>query len=234
MSQARFAIYFTPSPASPLARFGAAALGYDGATGETVRQLALAGIDPAEAARATTEPARYGFNATLMAPFDLADGRSAAELAAAIDAFAPGRAAVSLGLLEVASIGRFVALVPAGPQDAVAALAAECLQAFNDFRAPLSLHDRERRLASRLTPRQIELLDRWGYPYVLSEFRFHMTLTGPLPPPERERFHAAYTTAFAPLAQEPVTIDAVSLVRQDDRKSRFRVIVRTPLSRSES
>jgi len=231
MSQARFAIYYTPPPASPLARFGAAALGYDGATGETAPQLVLAGIDPAEAARAATEPARYGFHATLMAPFELAEGRSGAELAAAIDTFTPGCAAVALGLLKVASIGRFVALVPAGPPDAVARLAADCLGAFNDLRAPLSLHDRERRLASRLTPRQIELLDRWGYPYVLSEFRFHMTLTGPLPPPERERFHAAYTTAFAPLAQEPVTIDALSLVRQDDRAARFRVVRRAPLSR---
>src|SRR5262249_42874983 len=164
--------------------------------------------------RAAVEPARYGFHATLMAPFELADGGSADNLAADIDAFASTRAPVALGRLEVASIGRFVALILAGPHDAVAQLAADCLPAFDQFRAPLSAHDRERRLSAKLTPRQIELLDRWGYPYVLSEFRFHMTLTGPLPADERERFHAAYEAAFAPLAQQPVTIDAVSLVRQ--------------------
>ena len=151
MSDVRFAVYFTPAPDAPLARFGAAALGYDCVTGEAIPQLALAGIDPAQAARAAIEPARYGFHPTLMAPFELADGRSAEELAAAIDTVAASRSAVSLGLLKVASIGRFVALVPAGPQDAVAQLAADCLHAFDRFRAPISRHDRERRLASRLT-----------------------------------------------------------------------------------
>src|SRR5262249_19832917 len=128
MSDVRFAVYFTPEPDSPLARFGAAALSYDCATDESVPQLALAGIDPEQAARAATEPARYGFHATLMAPFALANGRSADDLAAAIDAFAKNRAPVALGLLKVASIGRFVALIPAGSQDPVAQLAAECLQ----------------------------------------------------------------------------------------------------------
>jgi hypothetical protein len=28
--------------------------------------------------------------------------------------------------------------------------------------------------------RQRNYLDRWGYPYVMEEFRFHMTLTGRL------------------------------------------------------
>ena len=37
-----------------------------------------------------------------------------------------------------------------------------------------------RRRAGGLTPRQDELLQRWGYPFVLEEFRFHMSLTGPL------------------------------------------------------
>ena len=61
MSQARFAVYFTPAPGSPLARFGAAALGYDCDAAKQVPRLALAGIDPADAARVAVEDRHLGF-----------------------------------------------------------------------------------------------------------------------------------------------------------------------------
>jgi putative phosphonate metabolism protein len=229
MSQARFAAYFTPAPGSRLARFGAEILGYDCDAGATVPQRRLDRIDPAAAAQAAAEPARYGFHGTLMAPFALAPGRSVDALTTALDAFAASRAPVSLGRLKVAPIGGFMALVPAGPQDAVAALAADCLSALDGFSAPLAQRDRERRLAAGLTQRQVELLDRWGYPYVREEFRFHMTLTGRLPPDARAPWQAALAAAFAPLADAPVALDAVSLLRQDDRGARFRVMARRPL-----
>jgi hypothetical protein len=187
------------------------------------------GIDAAAAAAATAEPARYGFHGTLMAPFALAPGRSADELEGALEGFVRARPPVPLGPLKVAGIGGFTALVPAGPEDAVRTFAGDCVTAFNDFRAPLSAHDRERRLAARLSPRQVELLERWGYPYVFSEFRFHMTLTGRLPPDAQARWQTALATAFAPLAPAPVEIDAVSLVRQEDRDAAFHVIARKPL-----
>jgi putative phosphonate metabolism protein len=228
-AHARFAIYFTPVPGSALARFGADVLGYDCDAGAPVARRKLDGIETAEAAAATAEPARYGFHGTLTAPFELAPGRSVDELEQALAAFARGRAPVSLGRLKVAGIGAFTALVPAGPEDAVRTFAGDCVTAFDGFRAALSAHDRERRLTSRLSPRQAELLERWGYPYVFSEYRFHMTLTGRLPTHEQARWQAALTAAFAPLAQTPVEIDAVALVRQEDRDAPFRVIAREPL-----
>ena len=228
--QARFALYFTPLPGSILARFGAEVLGYDCAAGTPVVRRKLDGIADEDAAAATAEPARYGFHGTLMAPFELAPGRSPKELEGALAVFVRDHAPVALGHLKVAAIGCFTALVPAGPQDAVRTLAGDCVTAFNDFRAPLSAYDRERRCASRLSLRQVELLERWGYPYVFSEYRFHMTLTGRLPPPEQARWQAALAAAFAPLAHEPVELEAVSLVRQDDRSTAFRVVARQSLA----
>jgi putative phosphonate metabolism protein len=228
-AQTRFALYFTPPPGSALARFGAAVLGYDCDAGAPVARRKLDGIDPGEAAAATAEPARYGFHGTLMAPFALAPGRSADELEEALTAFVRGRAPVPLGRLKVAGIGAFTALVPAGPEDAVRTFAGDCVTAFDGLRAPLSAHDRERRLAAGLSPRQVELLERWGYPYVFSEFRFHMTLTGRLPAVEQARWQGALAAIFAPLAPAPVDIDAISLVRQDDRNAPFRIIARKPL-----
>jgi 2'-5' RNA ligase len=134
-----------------------------------------------------------------------------------------------LGRLSAGLIGAFVALVRVGSQDDLMGLAADCLSAFSEHRAPLSAADRERRLAAKLTPRQAELLDRWGYPYVLDEFRFHMTLAGPLAADQRQKWCAALGDAFAAQADEEVTIDAISLMRQDDRGARFRVVMRGPL-----
>jgi putative phosphonate metabolism protein len=229
-AQARFALYFTPLPGSALARFGADVLGYDCDADAPVARRKLDGIDMAEAAAATAEPARYGFHGTLTAPFELAPSRSPDELEQALADFARSRAPVPLGRLKVAGIGAFTALVPAGPEDVVRTFAGDCVTTFDGFRAALSARDHERRLASRLSPRQVELLERWGYPYVFSEYRYHMTLTGRLPAHEQARWQAALAVAFAPLAQTPVEIDAVSLVRQEDRGAPFRVIARRPLA----
>ena len=230
MTAPRFAIYFTPAPGSALARFGSAAIGYDCDQGKDVAHLALPGIDPLALALAAVDPARYGFHATLVAPFYLGATTSEGALAEQVTAFAARRAPVALGRLSVGLIGGFVVLVRVGSQGDLMTLAADCVSAFNDHRAPLSEHDRNRRLASGLTDRQIELLDRFGYPYVLEEFRFHMTLAGPLPTSLRETWCTALGDALAAQADEEVTIDAISLVRQDQPGARFRVVLRAPLA----
>src|SRR5205085_4569680 len=86
----------------------------------------------------------------------------------------------------VDSIGGFIAVIPAEPSVELELLAAEATKAFDPFRAPLSPEDRARRKPDKLAPRQRDYLDRWGYPYVFEEFRFHMTLTGRLPAERRE------------------------------------------------
>ncbi len=227
MTGARYAIYFTPPPGSCLARFGAGVLGYDCDSGEEVARLQLAEIAATELAAGTAEPRRYGFHATLVAPFHPAVGRSEAELGAALAAFAASRRPVALGELRPGLIGGFVVLKSAN-LDCVA-FAADCVRGFHPFRAPLTPADRERRIAAGLSPRQTEYLERWGYPYVFDEFRFHMTLAGPLPASERQRWLGALTDLWLREAAEPMLIDAVSLVRQDDRTARFRVTGRQPL-----
>jgi putative phosphonate metabolism protein len=227
MGDPRYAIYFTPPPGSPLARFGAGVLGYDCDTGEEAARPALPGIAAADLAAGTSEPRRYGFHATLVAPFHLAEERSERDLAAALASFAHGHKLAALGRLIMGLIGGFVALKPSNAD--VVALAGECVTAFHAFRAPLTATDRERRLAAGLTARQAAYLERWGYPYVLDEFRFHMTLAGPLPAAQREHWRAALAALFAGQADAPALVDAVSLVRQDDHGSRFRVVRREPL-----
>jgi len=218
----RYGIYWAPPADHPLWRAGCEWLGRDAESG------AAHAASPHRAG-----PRRYGFHATLAAPFRLGDGSEAA-LHDAAAAFALTQRPVPLGLLQVTRLGSFIALCPAEKQPGIAVLESGCVHTFHRFRAPLSAAERGRRLRSRLTPHQIALMDEWGYPYVLDQFRLHMTLTGPVAADQIEAVARSLQQAYAPLADAPVTIDAISLVRQDGADARFRVVERFALTGGSS
>lgn len=220
----RYALYYAPAADSALARFGAAILGYDAATGAEVPHRVPEGAEDWPAA--TTEPRKYGFHATLKAPFLLAEDVTRQDLEAAMAAFAAATRPVVLDGLAVTSIGPFCALTPVGDPQGVNDLASRAVVAFDRFRAPMTPSDRERRLKSPLTERQIRYLDDWGYPYVHEEFRFHMTLTGPLHIDIRDGVRAGLTAAYAEAVPAgPVAVDQIVLFRQAPGE-RFRIVAR--------
>ena len=210
MSAPRYAIYYTPPPDSPLDRFGSGVLGYDCFEAREVLRQPIEGINPAIMALLAVEPRRYGFHATLKAPFRLRDA-SEADLSAAVTSFATAQRAVELGPLELSAMGSFLVLRPSQQVADLQALAAACVEKFDRFRAPMSDGERARRLSGSLTPRQVALMERWGYPYVFEEFRFHMTLAGPVPQEQREMVTRSLARAFEPLAGDHVEIGAISL-----------------------
>lgn len=226
MTAPRYAIYFAPAAESPLWRFGSSVLGYDAVTGEDVPARVPEGYTPADWHALTAEPRRYGFHATLKAPFELASGRSEAQLRAFAHNCAAGLSPVPLAGLEVAALGSFVALVPSAESEALQRLAFSLVQAFEPFRAPLSEADMARRLKSPLTPAHRAYLEAYGYPYVGDAFRFHMTLSGSLPPEEVATVKSALAQAYAELVPPPaaVKIDRIALFRQDTRESRFKLL----------
>lgn len=228
----RYAIYFAPPPESDLWRFGSTVIGYDAATGRDVPFALPAGMVVADWRAKTEDPRRYGFHATLKAPFELAKSTDAAGLLVDVGLLAATLPPVRLARLQVAEIGRFIALVPLEPPTQLEALAARVVEDLDHLRAPQSDADRARRLQSPLTPRQLSYLDRYGYPFVREDFRFHMTLTGPIADgPERARVREALAEAYATsVAPGPVEIDALAVFRQDTRSDRFRIIARLPLS----
>jgi putative phosphonate metabolism protein len=222
----RYAIYFTAAPGSALDRFGSTLLGYDAYGGD---DLPFPAGLPADWRALTQDPRNYGFHATLKAPIALAEGRTEAQVAAACQLFAEMARPVPVIQPIVDSISGFIAVIPAEPSAELEVLAAEATKAFEPFRAPLSAEDRARRNPERLTPRQREYLDRWGYPYVFEEFRFHMTLTGRLPAERREAVVAMLRERFAATGIGTLAIDAIALCRQEKPNSRFRVIGRWQL-----
>jgi putative phosphonate metabolism protein len=222
----RYAIYFTAAPGSALDRFGSALLGYDAYSGD---DLPFPKGRPADWRELTQDPRKYGFHATLKAPIALAEGKTEAQVAAACRLFAEMARPVPVIQPIVDSISGFIAVIPAEPSAELEVLAAEATKAFDPFRTPLSAEDRARRNPDRLTPRQREYLDRWGYPYVFEEFRFHMTLTGRLPAERREPVVAMLRERFAATGIGQLAVDAIALCRQESPNSRFRVIGRWPL-----
>jgi putative phosphonate metabolism protein len=176
----RYALYAAPPQGSALAAFGAAVLGYDAATGRPVRQALPPGIEAQDWWVLTEDPRRYGFHGTLKAPFRLAEGCTVDELETACAAFARERSPMMLGL-ALEQIGPFFALVPNGRPASLHALADDAVRGFDRFRAPMSAAERERRLRGRIGPREMLMLEAWGYPYVLETFRYHMTLSGRVP-----------------------------------------------------
>ncbi len=220
----RYAVYFVPAAQSALYRFGSALLGYDCYTGNEVDLPDALPLSPPAWRELTQEPRRYGFHATLKAPFRLADGIDEADLVEAFHAFCGVEAVAAAFTPVVAVIERFIAIVPSASEPKVDRLAAACVAAFDRFRAPLDAHDRERRLAAGLSERQAQNLERWGYPYVFEDFRLHLTLTGRLPTEQQAIVLSALRERFSALSCSAIGIDRIALLRQDRPDARFTVL----------
>jgi putative phosphonate metabolism protein len=228
MSAPRYAIFFVPASETPLYRTGAALLGYDVYTGKPLPFPDGLALSHDDWRALTSEPRVYGFHATLKAPFRLAPGRSTEELAAQLATFATARAPVPI-VSAVRTIGSFAAVVPAEPSAALNQLAGDCVRAFEAFRAPLNDDERRRRLASPLSARHKENLERWGYPYVFDDFRFHMTLTGRIAAATQDPVLACLRRLVA-IEGRPLAIDRVALLCQPDRDTPFHLIASAALS----
>ncbi len=220
----RYAIYYAPAQGAALDQFGAGMLGYDAWTGAALPFPADVVDEVPDWREVTEDPRKYGFHATLKAPISLANGETESNLLLACADFAGETRRIPVITPVVSPISGFIAVIPADRSSELEQLAADCVRAFDSFRAPLTADDRARRNPSRLTPRQVEYLERWGYPYVMEEFRFHMTLTGRLDETRRERVLAMLRARFARLGLQKLDIDRLVLFKQNDVKARFEII----------
>lgn len=222
MSYSRFAIYYLP-PEGALADFGAAWLGWDAIRGREAVQPHVPGLDDA-----TMTPRKYGFHGTLKPPFRLAEGVTFDDLSTAVGAMARRTAPAEAEGLALTPLGRFLALTPVGDITGIARVAEVCVRALDAFRAPASEDELARRRKAGLNPAQEANLATWGYPYVMQEFRFHMTLTGRLPKAELEGWMSTLR-AHLPALPTPFPLDEVALVGQRE-DGRFELIQRYALT----
>ena len=220
----RYAVYYAP-------REGAFAfranewLGHEPGNGRELPQPVLPGIgDPRDI---TAVPRRYGFHGTIRAPFRPAEGVVEETIRGMVSDIAARLAPVVCDGLQVETLHGFVALTPTGCEAALLKLGAAVVEGTDALRAPLTETEIARRRPDRLSPRQRELLDRWGYPLVMEEFRFHLTLTDRLDQPESVR--AALADYFAPVLPLPFVIEDLCLFGED-RSGRFHLLHRYALS----
>ncbi|MGY6411168.1 MAG: DUF1045 domain-containing protein [Alkalilacustris sp.] len=218
----RFAVYYAPPAGGALARLGATWLGRDAETGATP-------VQPEGLAALTAAPRRYGLHGTLKPPLRLAEGCTAEGFVAAVAALAARCAPVDLGPLRLRRIGGFLALVPDPQPAALEALAARVVADLDGFRAPAPEAELARRRAAGLSPRQEALLLRWGYPYVMEEFRFHVTLTERLADDGAGPVLAAAQAHFTALDGAPQRIEDLAVFGEDDAGV-FHLLTRVPLT----
>ncbi|WP_159587020.1 DUF1045 domain-containing protein [Chelativorans xinjiangense] len=219
----RYAIYFTLDKDDPLGRVAERWLGRSVFGRQVPAPVAVDTFSAAEIAFHTAAPRRYGFHATLKAPFRLAEDRSEGELTAALARFAAEREPVVLERVAARRLGGFFAIVPETPSPELARLAGEVVEAFEPFRAPLSPEEIERRSPENLTPEQLKNLHKWGYPYVFDAFRFHMTLTGRVPEAEAPRMERAIDAFFGPLLLEPLELSSLALFAEPELGAPFHI-----------
>ena len=209
---ARYAVYCCPAPDSPWWTFGAHWLGRDELCGENLPQPVLAQFNQNELWSITTAPRRYGFHATVKAPFHLRSSFTDDDLRARLDALASTLKPVALGPLQAVLLGNFVALTPLTAPVELSTLAATCVTDLDDLRAPLTTADLARRQSVPLDAREQALLLQYGYPHVLERYQLHFTLSGPVAPETAQRVLQAVVDPVAQLnLMAPLVLDRLCL-----------------------
>ncbi|MGO9134484.1 MAG: DUF1045 domain-containing protein [Methylovirgula sp.] len=229
----RYALYWAPPVDSALAEIGARWLGRDAITNKARVRPALAGFDDATLRALTSEPRRYGLHATLKPPFRLAESTNYETFEADVAAFVAATKPLVMPSIKVMQISDFIAL-SGEMTEALSAFANACITHFDRCRAPPSEAELARRNAVALTQRQAEYLKRWGYPYVMEDFRFHITLTSKLDASTAERLLPLLSTLFAEVTAKPLILSELAIFMEPDAGRDFRLIRRFALGRSKS
>jgi putative phosphonate metabolism protein len=228
---ARYAVYLAPAQTSPLWQAGCAWLGRDAAVDVELAQPVIAGIPREQLLALTAAPRRYGFHATLKPPFRLTAGVTRDELIEALRALANRMQGFTVPQLQVDVLSGFIALRTAHRSDALQRLADACVVELDQYRLAADPGELLNRRAHGLSAAQEALLARFGYPYVMSEWRFHITLTERVDGPQRDVLLAFLPSYFASALAEPMRCDDICLFVQARCDTHFTLHSRFALGR---
>jgi hypothetical protein len=199
----RHAVYFAPQPEHPLWVAGCSWLGRDATRPDDLSAPVRPHVG---------EPWRYGFHGTLKPPMRLTGSHE--EWQHAVASLAARTRRFSMPALRVDWLGDFIALMPVQPlggEHPLEQLADACVLELERFRAT---SEPERTEHTDLSERQRDHLQRYGYPYVLEDWRFHMTLSDgltALDAQEQAALKAQARDYFAAALFEPLECDSLCL-----------------------
>ena len=216
----RVAVYWAPPARDPLWALGSSWLGRDAETGSAVPQP-----DVPDLPALTESPRRYGFHATLKAPMMLAGSYEAflEDACALARTLKPAR----LPPLAIRALDGFAALCPTDEAPELAALAGAVVTKLDRHRLPEAPEKQASRALGR-TPPQRAHLARWGYPFVLDEWRFHMTLsnTGAA----TDRLLAAAARHFGAVLEREQSVGELAIFMEPEPGADFRLAKRLALA----
>lgn len=226
----RYAVYYAPRPGA-FADAGAIWLGRNCQTGFSLAQPKLQG-PLADLAPLTTKPRKYGFHGTLRAPFRPAKGEDEASVAACLADLAKRLGPARCDGLEVGNpYGFGLALKPVGEEAEILKLAADVVEHTDRLRAPLKPEEiAQRELAEDLNPRQRFYLHRWGYPMVMEELCFQLTLSNRITAKVQLELESAASRHFEKVLPVPFVIEDLCLFGEETDTGMLRFLHRYPLT----
>jgi putative phosphonate metabolism protein len=223
----RVAIFYAPASKSPLAEFGSNWLGWDIEKAIEAKHPEIPKL-PTPISDIIATPQKYGFHGTLKAPFRLNTEKSLDELRNALRRFSEPISKFTIGQMKVARLGNFVAIIQETASGQLQNFASTIVEHFEEFRAPLSDDDITKRRKTNLSPRQDELMLKWGYPFIFDEFKFHLTLTGKLNEHDAEITKNILAEYLSDILAEPLEVIDICLYGERG-DGRFEIIGRFPL-----
>lgn len=226
----RFAVFYAPRSGA----FSDAAdawLGRNCVTGFSVAQPALKNTSDL-LFDLTTKPRKYGFHGTLRAPFRPGPGQDEASISSAVCELAKRLAPAKCDGLSVGNpYGFGVALIPLGDQSEIIELAKNIVEETDCLRAQLTEEEiLQREQSENLNEQQRIYLHRWGYPTVMDELSFQLTLSNRVTPQQQLVLEAAIAEHFEGLLPSPFLIEDLCLFGEDAKSGMLILLKRYPLS----
>ena len=226
-AQPRYALYYTPRAEEALAVAASRWLGRNADTGEARDIVPMSDVSHERLCAIVADPRLYGFHGTLKPPIALVEGATERDFLDAVGSLAATERQIDVAALELAELQDFLALVPSGRCAALQDFSDRCVVEFDEFRRPADEAELARRRAADLTQRQEDLLLRWGYPYVLEQGRFHLTLTGRVQDPrERGVIQGELRRRFMAFIDRPLAVRDLCVFRQPAPGRPFTVLAR--------
>lgn len=229
----RYFIAYAPSPKSEIWALGSAWLAFNAATNKIPEKSFTLGLPP-EIHLKTVLPARKtGFNAILVAPFNLRIGVSQENLCEKLTNFSESLSPFRTCLMKVKATGNKIGIEPLSLDNNIQDLANITVRHFNHFRDIPPEKPINPKLKEVLTERQIDNLTKWGYPYYFEDFKFIMPLTGAVPLPMIELLTKNLQNIFSKQLSQGLNIDSLTLFKQENHSKPARMIRRFPLLKDE-
>ena len=229
----RYAIYYAPASGSALMRYGCGWLGRDPETGAVMAPPKTVDLTETQINDFTRSPRRYGFHGTLKPPFALSRECSIHDLDLALQALSGQLSSAKSGPLKLHRIGSFLCLVPTGDQGGIERVAGAVVRELDRFRGPQSEEQLAKRRERGLTDKQEAYLQRYGYPYVMDEFRFHLTLTDSLAREDMEVVQPVLQKLMSEVYDEDFQIRELCLFADPGANKPFQLLKRYALSGGE-